>query len=651
MDGELVSAPFMGNRRMTIYALVEPGREDAVAQVTEERYDEPPDGVLAYCVVDGDTVLTLAATHREHRRQGLMSELLIAVLGSVRELGLADAQPEMAHLVRSLAQKGVIQLTQTEADSDSDYDLAPDATIRLASRDAQDFVRQALEIEAADTATQQAFERRSRVWKAMQSMDPRDPAYEDLRREWESLGGAANQYAEQVTTAAKAVDWDEVSAIAEDVRASIHGGNIPAWQCRPLSEKLVETLRSVGYDAKLACGYFLFGDEGPEEEGLQKHCWVELDGRIVDITADQFNGINGVSMPPVFIGDADDEAYRRVPYASRGGSTKQADLVQPGQRVLLHGTTLANAQKIVEQGLLPMRGKWTSNWHGKGAPLSPDEVPVGDDDARRDHLLDEMLGHPEGSPERQRVQERLRSFGGLPAQRCDACGQMSLVRRGREYNCTSCGHSNVDEAVRLPAPKPQVPPLGAEASGRKEKDPALLRENELIAENKKKPKAGEPHEFRRAEWTHPNGHPRCLDCGGEERIGGWCNKEPSAEDMAEFQAELDREFGTTEASAFVREALGVPGDSFHIDPEALGQIEEHNAKLWEGAVRAMALKALSLLDGEGEAAAALAVAEAYGADVSEVRATPVMSAVLDRVLEWARQPERRAALGRKTEEA
>jgi hypothetical protein len=72
--------------------------------------------------------------------------------------------------------------------------------------------------------------------------------------------------------------------------------------------------------------------------------------------------------------------------------------------------------------------------------------------------------------------------------------------------------------------------------------PAYEKETAVIRENKKKPEASKQHEFKPAKWTHPNGHPRCLTCGGEEIIGGTCNKEPSAKDYAEFEKELDAEF-------------------------------------------------------------------------------------------------------------
>lgn len=44
-----------------------------------------------------------------------------------------------------------------------------------------------------------------------------------------------------------------------------------------------------------------------------------------------------------------------------------------------------------------------------------------------------------------------------------------------------------------------------------------------IKENEKLPLAKEPHEFKAAKFTHPNGHPRCLICGDEEPVGKACN--------------------------------------------------------------------------------------------------------------------------------
>lgn len=67
--------------------------------------------------------------------------------------------------------------------------------------------------------------------------------------------------------------------------------------------------------------------------------------------------------------------------------------------------------------------------------------------------------------------------------------------------------------------------LRAEVEASKEKDqqPAGYQaETEVIRRNKETPVAQRPHEFRPANWTHPNGHPRCLVCGCEEPVGGQC---------------------------------------------------------------------------------------------------------------------------------
>jgi hypothetical protein len=47
-------------------------------------------------------------------------------------------------------------------------------------------------------------------------------------------------------------------------------------------------------------------------------------------------------------------------------------------------------------------------------------------------------------------------------------------------------------------------------------------ETERLREKKKSPEAMKPHKFKAAQWTFPNGHPRCAICMDEERIGGVC---------------------------------------------------------------------------------------------------------------------------------
>jgi ParB-like chromosome segregation protein Spo0J len=47
-------------------------------------------------------------------------------------------------------------------------------------------------------------------------------------------------------------------------------------------------------------------------------------------------------------------------------------------------------------------------------------------------------------------------------------------------------------------------------------------ETDRIKAAKERPENQRPHEFKAAQWTHKNGHPRCTRCGDEEPIGGMC---------------------------------------------------------------------------------------------------------------------------------
>lgn len=73
-------------------------------------------------------------------------------------------------------------------------------------------------------------------------------------------------------------------------------------------------------------------------------------------------------------------------------------------------------------------------------------------------------------------------------------------------------------------------------------------ETEAIRENSKKPEASKRHKFRRAKWTHPNGHPRCMTCGDEETMSGYCNSpdivEESVSDRFHELREAEPDFDT-----------------------------------------------------------------------------------------------------------
>ena len=71
-----------------------------------------------------------------------------------------------------------------------------------------------------------------------------------------------------------------------------------------------------------------------------------------------------------------------------------------------------------------------------------------------------------------------------------------------------------------------VPPSGDKGVGGQKalkKSEGADAETAKINENKKKPEASQRHKFKAAQWTHPNGHPRCIICGDEERTDGMCD--------------------------------------------------------------------------------------------------------------------------------
>jgi 2'-5' RNA ligase len=86
-----------------------------------------------------------------------------------------------------------------------------------------------------------------------------------------------------------------------------------------------------------------------------------------------------------------------------------------------------------------------------------------------------------------------------------------------ETTCPDCRKKIPDYYAQSGRPNP----LGEKLSPARQAD--LDRESEEIKKNKES--VSFPHKFKAAQWTHPNGHPRCKHCGQEERIGGTCVQE------------------------------------------------------------------------------------------------------------------------------
>lgn len=94
-------------------------------------------------------------------------------------------------------------------------------------------------------------------------------------------------------------------------------------------------------------------------------------------------------------------------------------------------------------------------------------------------------------------------------------------------------------------------------------------ETAQIKINQTRPEAQAPHKFKPAQWTHPNGHPRCIICGDEERTGGMCegigDKTPiESLDPQQLKAGIKVEMEHTDNPDIARE---IATDHLTEDPE------------------------------------------------------------------------------------
>jgi hypothetical protein len=130
-----------------------------------------------------------------------------------------------------------------------------------------------------------------------------------------------------------------VLQIAQNIRNSFidfpedEDDNVLAQMCLQVSRKLRDELKRNGYNAFVVRGTFTVDNPDAEacseldpndfecDEELQEamnnplHYWVELDGQIIDLTADQFNKeLSGEKMGKITIG-----AYSNFPRYVYGG--------------------------------------------------------------------------------------------------------------------------------------------------------------------------------------------------------------------------------------------------------------------------------------------------------------------------------------------
>lgn len=112
---------------------------------------------------------------------------------------------------------------------------------------------------------------------------------------------------------AAAIDWNLVRSIAEQARAEVTDdlSVSSTGACMDATWTIWEALTGLGYNAQMVDGLFkvehgyedIPWDDGFCDKGYLAHHWVELDGKVVDATADQFNQFLARPMPDVFIGN------------------------------------------------------------------------------------------------------------------------------------------------------------------------------------------------------------------------------------------------------------------------------------------------------------------------------------------------------------
>lgn len=179
------------------------------------------------------------------------------------------------------------------------------------------------------------------------------------------------------------VNWDTVAAIAEQARVIMIETN-PDADYRPLSmcgvanEALAQELLKLGHKVDEVRGVFLmempgygggYDEVGPESFEAE-HTWLEVDGQIVDISADQFNEyLHGGPYPPVFIGTNDGRFVER----SRRPATrwKMDDL----QGSVLSRWRERRATEQITDGACPMCNSTT--WRNVDDNPAPEDSPHG----------------------------------------------------------------------------------------------------------------------------------------------------------------------------------------------------------------------------------------------------------------------------------
>jgi len=122
---------------------------------------------------------------------------------------------------------------------------------------------------------------------------------------------AASMYDTTIVVTANKIDWDEIKAIAEQIRGQFVEDHkvSPRGFCEKTSKYLANVLKNNFHlDATPIFGYV-----SDIKGRMLAHWWVEVEDKVIDVTGDQFG--KDADLHAVYVGPLPDNYIEAVPYA------------------------------------------------------------------------------------------------------------------------------------------------------------------------------------------------------------------------------------------------------------------------------------------------------------------------------------------------
>lgn len=222
-------------------------------------------------------------------------------------------------------------------------------------------------------------------------------------------------------------------------------------------------------------------------------------------------------------------------------------------------------------------GRWTTRkgiarcltcgW-GADAEMHAEEVAKRDFSAdKRKEYAERGIAMADGSypiPDRDALRRAMQAFGRAPEDKRPAL-KAHIRRRAKALGAEDTLTEAFTKALS-------------------EKDQASVdAETERIKVSREGP-GSKPHKFQPAQWTHPNGHPRCRVCGQEEPVGGRCEGYSVTKDLGPLGSwtGADPEQDGVMVALFLHPDLshelavegGEDPDALHITLAYMGKVDE-----------------------------------------------------------------------------